>query len=277
MPKKDRHVLEAVGMSRIVIENGRIVSMTEPKINYCPLFRKYRDMETVTADQVRKNIEFRIRDFGMCTENRVVKADDYVTFGVSEILSDAICNGEIEAAVIAADGCGTAVIDDPCIVQGLGGRISGLIETSPLNVVLDAVGRNNVLDPENTPVDMVKGADLAHSRGYRKFAVTVCIPDDAEKIRSKYGDEVVLAAVHTSTVDHAGAKKYFENCDMITACASGPLRKEAEGRDLIVAGNKVQVYGVTKTGKNLIMDRLVACGKKPYAEGELKDEPHPMI
>ena len=275
--KGGRHVYEVLGMSRVVIVDGEVVEVSEPEIKYCPLFKKLCGMESISKEKIRENIEFRIKDFGFCTENRVVRAKDYVTFGVSEILSTALVNGEIDAAVIAADGCGTAVITEPALLQGLCGRISGLVETSPLQVVLDAVGRDNVLDPETVPLDMIKGAELADSKGYRKFSVTVAKPEDAAALRQKYGDRVIIVGVHTSHVTHDGARKMFDNCDMITACASGPMRREAELRqDVLVAGNKVQIYGVTKTGKNLVLDKLTSIGRKPY-DGEAKDEPRPLI
>jgi len=275
--KGGRHVYEVLGMSRVVIVDGEVVEVSEPEINYCPLFKKLCGMESISKEKIRENIEFRIKDFGFCTENRVVRAKDYVTFGVSEILSTALANGEIDAAVIAADGCGTAVITEPALLQGLCGRISGLVETSPLQVVLDAVGRDNVLDPETVPLDMVKGAELADSKGYQKFSVTVAKPEDAAALRQKYGDRVIIVGVHTSHVTHDGARKMFDNCDMITACASGPMRREAKLRqDVLVAGNKVQIYGVTKIGKNLVLDKLTSIGRKPY-DGEAKDEPRPLI
>ena len=275
--KGGRHVYEVLGMSRVVIVDGEVVEVSEPEIKYCPLFKKLCGMESISKEKIRENIEFRIKDFGFCTENRVVRAKDYVTFGVSEILSTALANGEIDAAVIAADGCGTAVITEPALLQGLCGRISGLVETSPLQVVLDAVGRDSVIDPDTVPLDMIKGAELADSKGYQKFSVTVAKPEDAAALRQKYGDRVIIVGVHTSHVTHDGARKMFDNCDMITACASGPMRREAELRqDVLVAGNKVQIYGVTKTGKNLVLDKLTSIGRKPY-DGEAKDEPRPLI
>ena len=169
MAGKCRVVMEALGKSRIVVEDGKVVEISRPQLKYCPLFNKLLKVEDIDEEAVRKNIEFRIRDFGFATENRVVRAPDYVTFGVSEILSTAIENGVLDAAVIVADGCGTAVVTEPAVVQGLCGRISGVIETSPLNVVLDAVGRDNVLDPATTPIDQVKGAALAMKKVPGRF------------------------------------------------------------------------------------------------------------
>lgn len=277
MSAADRHVFEALGLSRVVIENGRVVSVSPSRLEYCPLFRKFRGLEHINPDAIRKNFEFRINEFGLCTERRKVLSGDYVTFGVSEILSTALENKEIEAAVIAADGCGTAVITDPHLLQGLCGRISGLVETSPLKVVLDAVGRDNVVDPDTVPLDQVKGAELAHSKGFNRFAVTVARPEDAEALRKRYGDDVVLVAVHTSGVDTEGAEKFFANCDFITVCASGPLRHIMRSRDdVLIAGNKVEICGVTEKGKKMVADKLASIGRKPYA-GEPLDEPKPLI
>jgi len=274
--KGGRHVYQALGMTRVVIEDGKVIEVGEPEIGFCPLFKKLCDIDGITKEKVRENIEFRIRDFGFCTEERVVRAGDYVTFGVSEILSTALDNGNLDACVIAADGCGTAVITEPALLQGLCGRISGLVETSPLQVVLDAVGRDNVVDPDTVPLDMIRGAELADSKGYGRFSVTVADPEDAVTLRRRYGDRVMIVAVHTSHITCGGARTLFENCDMITACASGNIRREAEKRDVLVAGNKVQIYGVTDIGKRLVLDKLTSIGKRPY-QGEEKDEPVPLI
>jgi len=271
-----RHVYQMLGMTRVVVEDGKVVEIGQPEIEFCPLFKKLCGIEAISPEKIRENVEFRIRDFGFCTENRVVRAKDYVTFGISEILSTSLENGDIDAAVIAADGCGTAVITEPALLQGLCGRISGLVETSPLQVVLDAVGRDNVLDPEAVPLDMLKGAELADSKGYGRFSVTIVDPNDAKVLRERYGDRVIIVAVHTSHTGCSGAKDLFDYCDIITACASGRIRAEAEKREVLVAGNKIQVYGVSEIGKKMVLDKLVSIGKSPY-QGEPKEEPRPII
>ena len=124
-----RHVFDAIGMARVVIEDGKVVEVGEPESDYCPIYAKRFVTEKITPEMVRENMEFRIRDFGFCTENRVVRSPDYITFGVSEILSSSLKNGNIDSAVIVADGCGTAVITEPELLQGMCGRISGLVET----------------------------------------------------------------------------------------------------------------------------------------------------
>jgi hypothetical protein len=38
----DEHIIEAMGKSKIVIRNGKVVEVGDSKIDYCPLFHKHR-------------------------------------------------------------------------------------------------------------------------------------------------------------------------------------------------------------------------------------------
>lgn len=274
-----RHVMECLGMSRVTIEDGKVAEVTEPMVRKCPLFAKYRGIENITEDEIRKNIEYRIETFGMCTEKRETVMKDYLSFGVSETLSTGLRDGIVDAVVLAADGCGTAVVTDPDVVQGLGGRISGIRETEPIGAVVEAVGAENMLDPETAAIDMPAGADKAFSMGYSKVAVTTASMRDVEKIREKHGDAAVIALVHTTGISESDASEAFEMCDIITACASKHLREEAaERRDSIIqAGKGVPVYGVTEIGKLLIRKRLEITGKKAWDPSQKEEPPEPLI
>ena len=267
--------MEALGMSRVVMEDGKVVEVSEPKVKYCPLFDKYRGMKELNKDTIRENIEFRMHSFGMCCEDRQVRMSDFLTFGISELMSLALMQGAVDAVVTAADGCGTCVLTDPEIVQGMGGRISGICETSPIAGVIDAIGPDNVLDPETTPIDMRKGAELADSKGYGRFAVTVASADDAEHIRKRFGDRAVIFAVHTTGVSEADALRYYENADVITACASRPIRELAHDHATIQAGTKVPVYGASDVGRKIIQAKLDELGKT--ADTELTSDPVPLL
>ena len=133
-----RHVMECLGLSRVVIEDGKVVEVSAPRIKYCPLFAARRGIGELTEEAIKENIEYRIKHFGMCCDNRETVMQNFLNFGVSETLSSALINKRIDCAVIAADGCGTAVITDPALVQGLGGRISGICETEPIPKVVEA-------------------------------------------------------------------------------------------------------------------------------------------
>ena len=274
---KDRHVMECLGMSKVVIEDGKVTVVDGPKVKFCPLFKKYRNIDEITEDVVRSNIEFRIDSFGMCSQNREIRMRDFLSFGVSEILSSALKHGKIDAAVIAADGCGTVVVTDPEIVQGLGGRISGLCETSPIESIIEGVGRDNVLNPETAEIDMVKGVRKAKAAGHRIIAATVVSMKDASGLREEFGDSIVIMAVHTSCMNRDDAGTAFDVCDVVTACASETIREESKKRDIVIAGNKVPVYGVSDKGKELVMMRLEETGKAPWDGKEPEDPPVPLI
>ena len=273
----DRHVMECLGMTRVVIEDGQVTEVGTPMIKYCPLFKKYRGINEITPEIVRENIEFRIKSFGMCTEDRDLRMKDFLSFGISEILSSALKQNLIDAAVIAADGCGTAVITDPEIVQGLGGRISGMCFTSPLKNVIDCVGETNIVDIEKTTINAIDGTEKAISLGHSKIAVTVASADDAKHLRETYGKNLLIIAVHTSCTSAVDAVRMFDLCDIITACASSTLREESRRRDIVVAGNKVPVYGVSDAGKDLVLMRLKEVGKEPWDGTDAEEPPYPLI
>lgn len=78
---------------------------------------------------VKSNIEYRISSFGMCTpEREVLGSTEFVGFGTSEILSFGLHAGLIDAVVLVCDGAGTVVVTTPSLVQGIGGRMSGLVK-----------------------------------------------------------------------------------------------------------------------------------------------------
>lgn len=82
-----KHIIECLGKSEVTIEDGKVTKVTEPEIEYCPLFDNHRNIKELTKEAIKENIEFRIDDFGMCTEKRQLKMKDYLNFGISEIIS----------------------------------------------------------------------------------------------------------------------------------------------------------------------------------------------
>lgn len=271
-----RHVMEALGKSRVVMEDGKVTEVGEPMIKYCPLFKKHRGIEELNCGTVKENMEFRMEKFGMCCENRETRMKNFLNFGVSEILCLALKKHLINAAVIAADGCGTAVIDDPEIVQGMGGRISGICETAPIQKVVDDIGAERLLDPNTARIDQFEGVGKAFAMHYHTVAVTVASAKDAQEIRDCFGMNVIIIAVHTTGVSEEDAKIMFECCDIITSCASKYIREVAKTKALIQAGTKVPVYGASGAGVSLIQAKLDELGKT--ADTELsEDQPYPLI
>lgn len=273
-----RHVMECLGKARVVIEDGKVLEVGEPQVKYCPLFEKYRGIKELTPEAIRENMEFRIKAFGMCSQDRATEMDDFISFGVSEILSHSITKGDIDAAVIAADGCGTAVMTNPRIIQGMGGRISGLCETEPIPKVVAAVGAENMLDPDTARMDAVAGADKAFTMGYKTVAVTTPFVSDAVAIRERHGSDAVIIGVHTTGMSMEDAEKAFETFDIITACASKSLRSIAAGKkDILIAGTKVPIIGITPKGKAMVTSKLESLGMRPQPSWTGMVPPDPLV
>ena len=270
-----RHVMECLGKSRVVIEDGKVVEVGEPRVKTCPLFKKHRGIDEFNEDTIRENIEYRIGKFGMCTERRETRMRDFLSFGISEILSLALKERLIDAAVIAADGCGTVVLDDPEIVQGMGGRISGIVETEPIEKVVNDIGAERLLDPKTAKIDQFEGVGKAFEMRYNKVAVTVASPKDAQEIRDCFGRNVVIVGVHTTGVTEKEAEMLYDFCDMITACASKYIREIGKTRAVLQAGTKIPIYAATDVGAELMWAKLNELEMKPATT--LDDGPEPLI
>ena len=162
---KDYHVIEALGKTEVVIENGEVTSVGEPLVDYCPIFDKIDDAKHLTPEFIKWNIEKRIREFGMCTPQRVVRMDDVLSFGISEILRTNFELGLIDCVVGVCEGVGTLLMTDPEIIQGVGGRVSALISTTPIPEVIKKVGVENVVNNETAELTPIKGLEIAIEKG----------------------------------------------------------------------------------------------------------------
>jgi putative methanogenesis marker protein 8 len=272
---RNRHVIEAMGKTKVVIEDGKVVYVGEPSVTYCPLFMKHRGIKEITSDEVRENVEFRMRDFGMCGPNRDMRMPDFLTYGVSELLAMAVSHKVLDAAVLVADGAGTVVVIDPELIQGIGGRISGMIETTPIAEVIQAVGKENVLNPEKGSIDQFNGTQLAFRLGHRKVGVTVAKAEDARMVRDGFGSSVMIFAVHTTGADQKDARLFFETCDIVSACASRWVREEARSLALLQVGNKIPIYAASEAGKRLLEMRIAQLGGRKESGPE--DPPRPLL
>lgn len=271
----DRHVIEALGRTRVVIRDGKVVEVGVPEVEYCPLFAKVRNIQVITPQAVRENIEFRIRDFGMCTPNRKMRMRDYLSFGVSELLGMAVSKGMLDCAVIVCEGAGTVVVSDPELIQGIGGRVSGLVETTPIPEIMDAIGRDMVLDPKDAKIDQFAGVMFASVKGFKKIGVSVATASVARRIREEFGQRVAIFAVHTSGRTVEEADTFFDTCDIVTACASSAVWGMAKKRALFQVGNKVPIYAASLWGEVLLRARLEQI-KHPNVTSP-EDPPRPLI
>lgn len=286
--KKDRHIMEALGRTKVVIENGRVIEVGRPMIKSCRLFQKTRGMEKITPEAVKANIEFRIKEIGMCTNKRTFKIPPFVDFGVSEILMSVMSKGLLDCAVLACDGAGTVIVTDPDLAQGVGGRLSGLIETSPLKDILEELIKRGAIpiDPNGATIDQVTGTEKAIEFGYKRVGVTVTSAKDAEEIRrleAERGADITIFAVHLSGLTKEEIKGLTGTADVITACASKWTRKLAGEKALIQAGVSVPMFALTQKGKKFLLERamevqrpiIVRANELPYLPED--EQPKPLI
>jgi putative methanogenesis marker protein 8 len=281
----DEHIIEAIGRCRIVIRDGQVVEVGEADIRDCPLARRFAyPIPDINKESVKANIEHRIRAFGMCTPRReVLDTREFVGFGASEILSFGLHAGLIDAVVLACDGAGTVVVTKPALVQGIGGRMSGLVSTTPYPEVIARIEENGglVLDPENATMDQLAGVALATEKGFRKIAVTVARPGDAAVIRRVHPSTIIFG-VHVTGLSREDADILVTASDLVTSCASKTIRESAGPKALVQAGIAIPIFAMTKAGKELIIEKirqgneqvLIKPTKLPSLTG---DQPGPLV
>lgn len=259
----DTHVIEAIGRCRIVVRDGVVVEVGPPLIRECPLARRFaRPVHPITADAVKENIEHRIRAFGMCSADRqVLSSGEYVGFGASELISYGLSTGHFDAAVIACEGAGTVIAPVPELVQGIGGRMSGLVFTTPIPGVIASIELNGGIVPfrDTAALDQPEGIRVAYASGFSDVAVTVALPGDARKIREEYPGAFIIA-VHTTGITPDDAAVYADTCDIVTSCASRAVRDVAGPRALLQAGSSIPVFAMTGRAKDLILDKIKKTG-----------------
>lgn len=274
----DEHIIEALGKTKVIVRDGKVVHVGTPKIKYCPIFDKYRGIKELTSSSVRENVEFRIADFGMCTPDRILKMRDFLSFGISETLGTLLVEDMIDCAVIVCEGCGTVIVKDPSLVQGIGGRVSGFLSTTPIDKIIDEVGVENVLNPKNAEIDQGKGVLKAIENGYKKIAVTVVSSKDAERLKKIEKEhknvKIYVFAVHLTGISEKDAESLFEHADVITSCASKYVREIGNKRKIFKVGESIPIYAATKDGIDFLIKRIEKIGglKKKNAK-----TPEPLI
>lgn len=256
---RDYHVIEALGKTKVVIENGEVTSVGEPLVDYCPIFDKIDDAKHLTPEFIKWNIEKRIREFGMCTPQRVVRMKDFLSFGISEILRTNFELGLIDCVVSVCDGVGTLLMTDPEIIQGVGGRVSALISTTPIPEVIKKVGVENVVNRNTAELTPIKGLKIAIEKGYKNIAITI-LADEIIKEIAEYplpkDVNVYIFVAHTTNANDEEVKIAFKYADVITACSSSKVRDFAEKEKAYYSGLKVPIFAISQKGKEFLDNRL---------------------
>lgn len=282
---KDKHVIEALGKVRVVIENGEITEVGSSEVKYCPMFHAMHGVKELNEEFIRKNINFRIKDFGMCTPERIVEMDDAVTVGISEILKTNMEKGNIDCVVGACEGAGTVIMTNPRIVQGVGARVSGLVSTTPIPEVIEKLEQKDsvVLNSETAELNQLEGLKLAIDNGYKNIAVTILPSPMVREIREyPVGDDVnvYIFVAHTTGANPDEVKMLFDNADIVTACASKAIDEYTDKYEPYYYGLKVPIFCASEDGRRLLDTRLEKIGK-PLSTNEYPrnkdDAPYKLI
>ena len=274
------HIIEALGKSRITIKDGKVVDVTEPEVEYCPLFDHHRGIKKLTKEEISKNIQFRIDDFGMCTPKRELRMKDFLSFGISEIMCTLLEKNVIDSVVMVLEGCGTIIVREPELVQGIGGRVSGLVKTSPIPELFSKIGENNILNTKTAEIDQIEGIKLAIKQGAKNIAVTITCAEDAKKIAELKREcpdiSIYVFVVHTTKRTAEEARILFDGCDVATGCSSKYMREIGYAESLKTVGQSIPIFSKTEDGKRFLEMRLEKIGgEKPKKDNP--DLPYPLI
>ncbi len=259
MPK-ERHVMELQGRTRVVVENGKVVEVGMPMTEYCPIFDKVRGIKRFTPKTAKENVEFRMKDFGMFTENRELEMEIFVGFGASETFMTGLRRGLLDTSVTVCDGAGTVITSNPRLCQGMGSRISGLTKTSPIQGLIETIEAAGgvILDPDAAVIDQVGGVRKAIELGYRKIGVSVADINTLKEIRNiekESSAEVIAFGVHATGMPDNEAKEFIELVDMTTGCTSKWIRAGVAGKAIAQFGTAIPIFAITKRGKELLLER----------------------
>jgi putative methanogenesis marker protein 8 len=257
---KDRHVMEALGKTRVVVENGKVVEVGEPQTDYCPIFAKVRNIKQFTPESVRSNIEFRIDDFGMFTARRAIEMEIFVGFGASETFMTALRRGLLDSCVTACEGAGTVITSSPTLAQGIGSRISGLVETTPIPELIRRIEEKGgtVLDQQTAALDQIAGVEKSIQMGQKRIGVSVICAADVKKMREleqKHNVEIITFGVHVTGMGPQEAQELISLVDMTTGCTSKHVREYIKGHALAQFGTAIPIFAITQRGKELLLER----------------------
>jgi putative methanogenesis marker protein 8 len=280
--------MEALGKTRVVVENGKVIEVGQPQTDYCPIFAKVRNIRQFTPESVRSNIEFRIEDFGMFTGGREIEMEIFVGFGASETFMTALSRGLLDSCVTACEGAGTVIASSPTLAQGIGSRISGLVETTPIPELIHRIegAGGTVLDPVTTALDQVAGVEKAIEMGHRRIGVSVVCAPDVRKMRElekQHDVEIITFGVHVTGMGEDEAKEFISLVDITTGCASCHIRDQIKGHALAQFGTAIPIFAITRRGKEMLLERakevtdpiLINTMKLPVLPEE--KQPRPLI
>jgi putative methanogenesis marker protein 8 len=257
------HLLEMAG-ALVRVKDGKVEVLTDPKIRCCPLRKDLYGIEIESRETVASTLQKHMQELGMYGPKRVLELQEKpVSFGASEILTDALVEGLVDAAVLVCEGAGTIVATRPEVLQAVGAHMTGLIKTGPIREIQDGlVERGCLLLDRQCSIDQVQGFVKAVAAGFKKIAVTVAgtRSHDAEALRelgAKLGVQPFILAVHTTGISEPEAGALAKSCDIVWSCASRAVRDVVGKNAKLQIGISIPVFALSDEGKRLILNRAL--------------------
>lgn len=263
------HLVE-MAKAMVRIKDGKIDVLTDPKVKRCPLRKDIYGFGEESRETIRESLQEHIRDLGMYGPGRVLELEEKpVSFGASEILTDAMTEGLVDAAVVVCEGAGTVVVTRPKVLQAVGAHMVGLIRTECIPKVRMGLAARGclLLDErdklnEQCAIDQIAGYRKAIQTGFGRIAVTVAGGRDFEAKKLRKLSEAsrikpIILAVHTTGITSRQAEVLADCCDLVWSCASKAVRDVVGKRSRMQIGIAIPVFALTTEGKRLILNRAL--------------------
>lgn len=270
---KDLHITRMFS-SFVAVSEGKIVQMTDPYMDHCPLFNMLYKPPSATENMellkecIMGAVEEKIKKFGSFTKLRGLERNDIaVPFGASEMIMFAINRKAIDAALIVCDGAGSVISDDPSLIQGIGARMNGLFYTTPIkDIILNIQKRKGyVVFPENAEINQIEALKKAASFGYKKIALTINGFTDEdlsklEKIQEEFNISVVSIIVCTTGISEKRTEHLIRYSDLVWSCASGIVRDMVGKKSIMQISNAIPVFVLTQKGLDFVENYSTEAG-----------------
>jgi len=251
------------------VRDGEIEVLTDPMVKWCPLRSGLYGHGAESREMVESVLRSHMEELGMYGPGRVLELSERpVSFGASEMISDGMKEGLVDAAVVICEGAGTVIATRPEVVAALGAHMTGLVRTEPIEEIQSGLReRECILLDDQCTIDQVEGYRRALAAGRERVVVTITGKRafEAEEIRKlaltsaggSTGEGPVIFAVHNLGVTENQAEVLAENCDVVWACASRTVREIVGRRAKLQIGVSIPVYALTDRGKRLVLNRAM--------------------
>jgi len=257
------HLLE-MAKARIRVKDGKIKVLSDPGISFCPLRRDLYGITEESRESVERVLEIHMQEMGMYGPARILELDQKpVSFGASEILSDGMVEGLVDAAVLVCEGAGSVIVSRPDVLQAIGGHMTGLVSTEPISEIQDGLeARGCILSNRRAGVDQLAAFEKAVENGFEKIALTLTgenahLVAALRKREEELGARAMILAVHNTGISESQAEILAESCDLVWSCASRTVREVAGRAAILQMGISIPVFAFTLAGKRLLLNRAM--------------------